>query len=686
MIYYKEFKEYEIKVSGKRKKIDQNIYTFDIETTSFIELNDKYYSGLLYDKLSEDEKKLSIPHSTMYIWQFSINDTVYYGRTWEQFREFIKMIDDYNPNKKIIFVHNLAFEFQYIYPVLQFDKVFARKSHKVISAECKNYNIEFRCSYMMSNCSLEKLPQVYNLPVKKLVGNLDYTQIRHSDTPLTEEELSYCENDCLVVYEYIKFELQTYKEISKLPKTSTGHVRRELRDLTINDYKYKNRVRKAVNVDPHIYNLLVNAFMGGYTHSSYTFTDEIIKDVDSWDITSSYPYVMTSYKFPSTQFKRVYIKSVSDMSKHYAYLMVVNFKNVKCKYYNTFISSSKCMNLKGAKYDNGRIIEAKEFSMILTDLDFRFYLDTYDLEYEIVEAYSSLYSYLPKQLIEFILDKYVKKTEYKGIEEKALEYALEKAKFNAIFGMSVTNNISDKVEFDDNIWNEVPLTNEEIIKKLIEERKKGFLSFAYGVWITAIARNNLLRRVVALDEYILYCDTDSMKLRKGYNKQVILDYNKRVEDRIRYVSDKLGIDFNRYSPKDKHGEEHLLGIFTYEGRYKEFITQGAKKYAVKEINKDGEEEIKITVAGVPKRGAKALKDLSEFKDGLIFKYEDTKKNLLFYVDNQEECILEDYLGNKRKITDYSGCCLLPNSYTLGKALDYAHLISDESAKRSLYKE
>ena len=252
--------------------------------------------------------------------------------------------------------------------------------------------------------------------------------------------------------------------------------------------------------------------------------------------------------------------------------------------------------------------------------------------------------------------------------------------------MSVTNNISDKVEFDDNIWNEVPLTNEEIIKKLIEERKKGFLSFAYGVWITAIARNNLLRRVVALDEYILYCDTDSMKLRKGYNKQIILDYNKRVEDRIRYVSDKLGIDFNRYSPKDKHGEEHLLGIFTYEGKYKEFITQGAKKYAVKEINKDGEEEIKITVAGVPKRGAKALKDLSEFKDGLIFKYEDTKKNLLFYVDNQEECILEDYLGNIRKITDYSGCCLLPNSYTLGKALDYAHLISDESAKRSIYKE
>ena len=686
MIYYKDFKKYEVKLSGKRKKVDQNIYTFDIETTSFIELNSKYYKGIMYDKLTEDEKKLSIPHSTMYIWMFSINDTVYFGRTWEQFREFIRMLDDYNPYKKIIFVHNLSFEFQYLYPVIEFEKVFARKSHKVIYAEAKNFNIEFRCTYMMSNCSLEKLPSVYNLPVKKLVGNLDYTQIRHSDTPLTDEELAYCENDCLVVYEYIKFELLTYGDVSKLPKTSTGHVRKELKDLTMKDYAYKSRVRRAVNTDPHIYNLLVSAFMGGYTHSNYVFTDEIIKDVDSWDITSSYPYVMVAYKFPSSEFRRVHIETVKDMSINYAYLLRVKFKNARCKYYNSFISASKCMNLRGAKYDNGRIIEAKEFEMILTDLDFRFYLDTYNLEYEIIEAYASVYNYLPKQLIEFTLDKYVKKTEYKGIEEKALEYALEKAKFNSIFGMSVTNNISDKVEFIDNIWSEAPLENDEIIKKLIEERKKGFLSFAYGVWITAIARNNLLRRVVALDEYCIYCDTDSMKLRSGYDKEVILKYNKRVEDRIRYVSNKLGIDFSRYSPKDKNGEEHLLGIFTYEGKYSEMITQGAKKYAVKEKNKNGEDEIKITVAGVPKKGSKALKDLSEFKDGFIFKYEDTNKNLLFYVENQEECLLEDYLGNKRKITDYSGCCLLPNSYTLGKALDYAHLVSDDSARRSIYKE
>ena len=135
----------------------------------------------------------------------------------------------------------------------------------------------------------------------------------------------------------------------------------------------------------------------------------------------------------------------------------------------------------------------------------------------------------------------------------------------------------------------------------------------------------------------------------------------------------------------------MLGLFEYEGNYLEFITQGAKKYAVKEkeLDKDNNEiieKIKITVAGVPKSGAKALKKLEDFKDGLVFKYKYTNKNLLFYVDNQEEHVITDYLGEEYKVTDKSGCCILPNSYTLGKALDYCHLLTEDSSKRSIYKE
>ena len=681
MIHYSKWIFHDKKILGKRKLVDNNIYTLDIETSSYFFLDGKQYNALEYDSLSQEEKDRAIKCSCMYIWMVGINDIIYYGRTWNELKDFLHKITSYIPEKKTIFIHNLSFEFQYLYSVFEMENVFARKSHKVIKCELKNYNIELRCTYFMTNAKLEKLPSIYNLPVEKKVGDLDYSKIRHSKTPLTETELGYCEYDCLVVYYYILFELKTYERVDKIPLTSTGHVRKELKDVIKDNYSYKAKVRKSVNTNPHIYNMLVASFQGGYTHANYIYADEVIKDVDSYDETSAYPYVMVAYRFPSTEFKECFIKTKEEMNINFAYLLRVKFTDVKSKYYNNFISSSKCMDLRGAKYDNGRIIEAKSFEMILTDIDFKLYLDSYTCKYEILESYYSVYSYLPVTYIHFILNKYVNKTKFKGVKEKELEYQLEKQKFNALYGMTVTNNIKDEVVFKNNIWNEVPLTNEEILEKLQEEKKDGFLSFSYGVWVTAYARNNLLRNVMKLDQYVIYCDTDSIKLAKGYDKKIIEKYNQTVKNRLEFTSRKLNIPLERFSPKDSNGKVHMLGLFEFEGNYQEFITQGAKKYAVKEDN-----EIKITVAGVPKSGAKALKKLEDFKDGLIFKYKDTNKNLLFYVDNQEEHILRDYTGLEYKITDKSGCCILPNSYTLGKALDYCHLISDDSSRRNFYKE
>lgn len=71
--------------------------------------------------------------------------------------------------------------------------------------------------------------------------------------------------------------------------------------------------------------------------------------------------------------------------------------------------------------------------------------------------------------------------------------------------MSVTNMIRDDVIYDNKYdWQEVELTNEQIEEKLYLEKKKAFLSFAYGVWVTAYARNNLLRNLIKLDKYVLY--------------------------------------------------------------------------------------------------------------------------------------------------------------------------------------
>ena len=139
-----------------------------------------------------------------------------------------------------------------------------------------------------------------------------------------------------------------------------------------------------------------------------------MENVDSWDFTSSYPYVLVTHKYPSTEFKKCNITRAERMSTRFAYLLVVKFKNIKCKYFNTFISRSKCTSIKNSVDDNGRVMQAEELTITLTDIDFRFILDTHKdiyedkpVEYEILECYYSSYNYLPKQFIEFVLQKYI---------------------------------------------------------------------------------------------------------------------------------------------------------------------------------------------------------------------------------------------------------------------------------------
>ena len=703
MIPWLEYEGHIPKIKGKRNRFDNTIYTFDIETTSYIILNGKQMNTKKYLKLSDKEKEQCKFYACMYIWQFGIDDKVYYGRTWNELYHFLERIEWFTTDvKKYVFVHNLGFEFQFLRNYFTFSDVFARKSHKVIKATMNEFNFEFRCSLFMTNLQLKKLPDVYNLPVEKLVGDLDYNKIRHYDTKLSDEELHYCENDCLVVYEYIKKELEQYETVKNIPLTSTGHVRRELKDTVRTNYPYRNKVRKSINTDGHIYNLLIKAFAGGYTHANWLYTNEIVKDITSFDFTSSYPYVMVTHKFPSRTFRKCNIKNRSQMLKSMAYLLVVRFTDISCKYFNNFISQNKCTKIRGAKFDNGRIIGAKEIEIVLTDVDFYFILATYSCEYEILESYYSKYDYLPKDYINFILDKYVTKTKYKGIEEKKLEYNLEKAKFNSLYGMTVTNNIKDIVVFDNEVgWSELKMTNDEIISKLEKEKKDGFLSFSYGVWVTAWARYNLLTNVIKQDKFCVYCDTDSMKLKKGFDISYIDEYNKKVIEKIKVASKELEIDIDKFKPKDSKGKEHIIGLFDFDGHYEEFITQGAKKYAytkyidkskikdsmnVLKVKDDKALILEITVAGVPKQGAKALKSLKDFKDDFVFDFKYTNKNLLIYNDEMKPFELTDYKGKTRTVTDKYSCVLIPTTYVLGKSEEYANLLSDESSARAIYNE
>ena len=53
MQYYTNYVSHEKKIVGKRKKVDNTVFSFDIETTSYIILNNKIFYGVEYDNFTE---------------------------------------------------------------------------------------------------------------------------------------------------------------------------------------------------------------------------------------------------------------------------------------------------------------------------------------------------------------------------------------------------------------------------------------------------------------------------------------------------------------------------------------------------------------------------------------------------------------------------------------------------------
>ena len=95
--------------------------------------------------------------------------------------------------------------------------------------------IEFRCSYLLSGYSLKKVAEhLQKYKVSKLIGELDYRLIRTPLTPLNEHEQMYVLYDGIIVMCYIDEQIESHKnDITKIPLTKTGEVRKYCRDMCL---------------------------------------------------------------------------------------------------------------------------------------------------------------------------------------------------------------------------------------------------------------------------------------------------------------------------------------------------------------------------------------------------------------------------------------------------------------------
>lgn len=654
----------------KIEKYSNDIFTFDIECTSAWIENGKIIG---YRKGEENEYWNDlIPIALCYIWQFSVNGEVYYGR---ELTDFLKVLSDLPSDVKIIiWVHNLSYEFQFLCNILTWKDVFARTPHKPMKCTSNEYpNIEFRCSYMLTRLSLDSWGK--QLGVSKMTGDLDYDVIRTPKTVLTDKEMKYCEQDCKVVDAGIRYYLKKYKKQRKIPLTQTGTVRKEVKDILTADKQYVRMIKKLVPDRPSEYARLQQIFAGGYTHANQMYAGKLINElIEHYDFASSYPTVMIAEKYPMTKW---YYNGINEIDENkfddMAFIFYLKFYNIESVSFNTYIQSSKVTGKK-MDFDNGRVIRAEYLEMYVTEQDYITICNNYTWDkMEVVRVWQCKKDYLPRPFLEYILQLYANKTELKDVQGMEDLYLQSKQYINSMFGMCVTALIQSDVDFANGEWNIKPLTEEDVLKKLIklsdyhDREKHYFLSYSWGCWVTAYARRNLWKCIEHCDHDVLYCDTDSIFVR---GKQDFSWYNNEITEKLRKACEIRELDFEKTRPYTPKGKQKPLGVFDKEDDCSQFKTLGAKRYVERRVS---DNKLHLTVSGINKGAVDLLNDdINNFADGFDFNKDAdcVTKKLLTYLDDIPDCVYPDGY----KSTYKHGINMRNAGYVLSMTDEYKNLI------------
>lgn len=364
----------------------------------------------------------------------------------------------------------------------------------------------WRCSYKLSNRSLENWGEVMNIEHKKKVGYYDYNKVIYPDTPLSEEEQQYDKYDVLALQECLRKQmslnheaLAEYNGLKRVPLTSTGYVRRDLSESCLKSKSYM-KIFNEGRMTGEIYHACLCSYSGGYTHNNRFYADTLIETGKSYkchgktvhvesighrDFTSHYPTQMVKESYPLGKWSLFYqasddnkICTVDDVLKEYPRYSCIVYMRIHKAWLRDlsitmpFLQECKLIydktDLKRKTVDNGRImyIEFKEGNycdFYVDNITLSILKEQYHMEYEIGKVWECPNMKLPREITD-IINKYFKGKSDKKIEWKkavedlgelaektiqtATELQLVKAWLNAIYGCFATRPVRENWIFD----------------------------------------------------------------------------------------------------------------------------------------------------------------------------------------------------------------------------------------------
>lgn len=586
-------------------------------------------------------------HNDEYTWISSIQ--VLFNDTYKLFRkpmEFISYLYDqiqeynlYNKRRLMIIIHNASYDLSYLLGYIQLylpDKddsnIIKRDKNDIISY--RQGGLEFRDTFALVNCSLEKWGKDLNVEHKKQVGMYDYSKVIYQDSDLNENESIYDYYDVLSLRECFLKQLQIHNDIiPTVPYTSTGYVRRDAERITQSDKNYRKRYfyENRLSLDELI--MCHDAFSGGYTHNNRFYNNKIVRClIGHRDFRSEYPSELRNYPFPTGKPRMIYdeadsLKSVhnytaAEIIKLYPkYSSIIQMEvTYAClnddKISMPFMQRSK-MDILQEDFclkDNGRILSFKGSAVITVDnLMLKILTEQYNMQFRFLKILTFKNSYLPEVLCDLIDTYFKAKSDLKRIakecEKKYGEFddrtieaninlLLAKQKLNGIYGMMVQFPLSDEYEVD---YDEYDFQQIRYLCEMSREEKeatlekfylnpKKVLAYQIGVFVTALARYELYEYIKVIGyENCLYCDTDSI----FYIKTDVIE--KKIEA-LNKKKEKLAEKNKAYIITDT-GEKIYYDHFEKEQDIVAFKGLHSKCYAY--VTDSG--EFKATIAGVPAR-------------------------------------------------------------------------------------
>lgn len=606
--------------SGDKKIIAYDINEFNPPVLAFkpLQRNHKIkWYATDYMVLDTETSHIDDSKAWVYQWAVKFKSTYIYGRKPSEFIQLLTYLAEayqLRGDKKIImYIHNSAYDLQFLKHYLkEYDPTidfFMLDNHSILICEVLGFRIV--CSYKLTNLSLAALSKNYANKYIKASGEIDYKLIRYQDSELNEKDWYYMFSDVAAQYDGIRGYLDTmgYKYAYEAPFTSTGFVRGDCRKASraTDDWRKEFQI-SALNLEQ--YNLCRWGFMGGVCIASFLYAGQTIRsdDLGHLDFRSSYPCSQLTDYMPKG--KPMWFGPVDDMDTFRdllntfccVFVFTAHEIHIKPGVTAPAIPSSKCVGLKEPVRINGKVVYAKELSIAITELDFYWIEKQYTFEgMQIRNMLIFERGEVPEWFRREVMTYYKQKQSLK--HENPLLYAKSKNFLNGIYGMTATALIRPDINMDEDlIASTKDLTPEERTKEDESKLRKyyksynNFMPYQYALWTTARSRYRLYEMIEAAGyENFLYCDTDSIFYIKTPENEKRMQIFK--EECI-----KRAIDHHAYIGTDYLGEP------TTEPPIRAFRALHSKCYAMEELNeKSGEYELKVVIAGIPKKATKWVK-------------------------------------------------------------------------------